>query len=250
MSSTESDPSLAGTKAKWFGTTHWSVVVRAGDPSAPNADIALAKLCETYWYPLYVFTRRLGQSPEDSQDLVQGFFARLLEKNYLRQADQQKGKFRSFLLIAFKRYMANEWYRANRLKRGGGQNVLSLDQESTEHRYLAEPADHMTPDKAFERQWASTLLDQVMSQLEAEHIAAGKKILFGELKAALGGGHRGSYAEIAMRLGTSEGAVKVAVHRIRHRYRELLRVEIANTVSTPEEIDDEIAYLFAALGSR
>jgi RNA polymerase sigma-70 factor (ECF subfamily) len=235
-------------KAGWFGTTHWSVVLLAGQAESSKAESALARLCQTYWYPLYVYVRRLGQSHDDAEDLVQGFFARVLEKNYIKDADREKGKFRSFLLMTLKRFMANEWDRANRLKRGGACQILSLDQENTENRYLAEPAADLPPEKAFERQWATTLLDQVLARLEAELVAVGKARIFEELKPIVSGERsQSSYAEIGLKLGMSEAAIKVTVHRLRQRYRELLRLEIANTVATPEEIDDEIRQLFAAL---
>src|SRR5262249_16884635 len=151
-----SNQAQASEKAEWFVTTHWSVVLQAGKREGAHADAAMAKLCQTYWYPLYVFVRRQGHAPEDAQDLVQAFFARVLEKNYFQDADRQKGKFRSFLLIALKRFMAKEWHRSNRLKRGGGREIVSLNEENTEFRYRAEPADVLTPEKAFERQWAMT----------------------------------------------------------------------------------------------
>jgi RNA polymerase sigma-70 factor (ECF subfamily) len=232
----------------WFQTTHWTQVVMAGRSDSTRAQAALTKLCQTYWYPLYVFVRRQGQSPEDAQDLVQGFFLRLLEKRFLADVDPAKGRFRSFLLIALRRFMANEWDRANRLKRGGGCEIISLDETTTEQRYQAEPADEMTPEKAYARQWAITLLEQVLQRLEAEFTAAGKQALFEELKACLSGDSvKSSYSEIGGRLGMSEAAVKVAVHRLRQRYRELLRLEIGNTVANKEAIDDEIRELFATV---
>ena len=234
----------------WFGTTLWTVVRLAGQPDSPGADPALAKLCQIYWYPLYVFVRRQGQSPDDAQDLVQGFFTRVLEKNYFKDAVREKGKFRSFLLVALKRFMANEWHRANRLKRGGGLEILSLDADNTENRYLAELADEMPPEKAFERQWATTLLEQVMTRLEAEFSANGKANTFAELKILLSGEKsQSSYAEIGRNLGMSEANMKVTMHRLRRRYRELLRLEIANTVDSPEAIDDEIRHLFSAIAN-
>src|SRR5437867_6197716 len=232
----------------WFWTTHWSQVLLARKPDSTQAHEALAKLCQRYWYPLYVFVRRQGQSPEDAQDLVQGFFARLLEKHFLKDADPEKGRFRSFLLIALRRFMANEWDRANRLKRGGGHEVISLDEQDTEARYQTEPADEMSPERAYEHQWAMTILEQVLDRLEGEFLTAGKSRLFGELKVYLSGESvRSSYSEIGSRLGMTVAAVKIAVHRLRQRYRELLRMEIANTVATPEAIEDEIRDLFAAL---
>jgi RNA polymerase sigma-70 factor (ECF subfamily) len=244
------EQNAAGTVVKdaSFATTHWSVVLLAGNPESPQATAALGRLCRAYWYPLYVFVRRQGHTPEDAQDLVQGFFERVLEKNYFQEANREKGKFRSFLLMTLKRFMANEWDRANRLKRGGGHEILSLDAQTTESRYLAERADEMSPEKAFERQWALALLQQVMDRLEAEYVSTAKGKIFAELRVLLSGEKAGhSYAEIGQRLGMSEGAVKVAVHWLRQRYRELLRLEIGRTVDSPEAIDEEARYLFATL---
>jgi RNA polymerase sigma-70 factor (ECF subfamily) len=240
------DAQTAGA-SQWFEATHWSVVVSAGRQESAQAQQALAKLCQTYWYPLYVFARRQGQRPEDAQDLVQGFFAKAIEKNYVADAEREKGRFRSFLLLALKRYMANEWNHANREKRGGGKEIISLDAQNTEMRYKTEPADDMSPEKAYERQWALTLLQQVLDRLGAELHAAGKGRVFEELKVFLNGEKGGSYVEVGVSLGMNEGAVKVAVHRLRMRYRELLKLEIANTVTSPEAIQDEIHNLFAAL---
>ena len=235
----------------WFWTTHWSQVLLAAQTNSTQAHEALTRLCRAYWYPLYVFIRRQGRNPEDAQDLVQGFFAQLLQKRFLKDADPDKGRFRSFLLIALRRYMANEWDRENRLKRGGGCEIVSLDDESTEARYQAEPVDEMSPEKAYERQWAVTLLKQVLARLEADFAAGGKGRLFEELKRHLSGeGGETPYAVIAARLNMTEGAVKVAVHRIRQRYRELLREEIAHTVANEADIDQEIRELFAVVGWR
>jgi RNA polymerase sigma factor (sigma-70 family) len=247
MESSEQTAVATTAKSGGFDATHWSLVRMAGQ-SSPQAEAALGRLCQTYWYPLYVFIRRQGHSPEDAQDLVQGFFAQAVQKRYFQDADRAKGKCRSFLLLALKSYMANEWDRANRLKRGGGQEVLSLDAEQTESRYLAEPADWMSPEKAFERQWAMTLLAQVLKRVEAEFAQAGKGAIFDQLKVCLSGEKSAnSYAEIGAKLGMSVGAVKVAVHRLRHRYREVLREEIASTVDSPEAVEDEIRELFTAL---
>ena len=223
-------------------------MLAAGQHGSPNAQAALEKLCRTYWHTLYVYVRRQGHTPEDAQDLTQAFFARLLEKNYLEAAEPDKGKFRSFLLIVFKRFLANEWDRANREKRGGGQQVISLDAASAETRYRAEPADAMTPETAFERRWALQLLEDVLNRLEKEYVAAGKGKIFEELHVLLTGEKNQSpYAEIAARLRMSEGTLKVTVHRLRRRYRELLRLEVAHTVASPAEIDGEIRHLFAAI---
>jgi RNA polymerase sigma factor (sigma-70 family) len=222
----------------WFHTTHWSAVLSAGQVQSTQAQTALAKLCQTYWYALYVFVRREGQSHENAQDLVQGFFAKAIEKNFVGAADAEKGRFRSFLLLALKRYMANEWDHARREKRGGAVEVISLDAQDTEQRYKGEPAVEMSPGKAFERQWALTLLQLVLGRLSAEFSGPRKTKVFEELKVFLNGEKGGSYAEIGARLGMSESAIKVSVHRLRQRYRELLRLEIANTVNSPEAIDD------------
>lgn len=209
---------------------------------------ALGRLCQTYWYPLYVFIRRQGQSAEDAQDLVQGFFAKALEKNYFNEAVQEKGKFRSFLLLALKRYMANEWDRANCLKRGGGCETIPLDPAETETRYRAEAIDDLNPEKAYDRRWAETLLEQVLRTLQAEYAAAGKARAFEKLQVCLSGEKSDqSHAELGRELGMTEGALRVAVHRLRQRYRELLRSEIAQTVASPVLVDEEIRQLFAAL---
>ena len=214
---------------------------RAGDSRA-----ALEKLCAAYWPPVYAWVRREGHGHEAAQDLTQEFFARLLEKSWLDGVDRERGRFRSWLLASMKHFLANEWDRANRLKRGGGQTVLSLDAQTAEARYALEPADHMTADRIFERRWALTLLEQVLVRLRREFAAAGKGTLFDELKAALTGGKL-DYSEIAARLNLNEGAVRVAVHRLRLRYRDLVRAEIAETVATEDEVDAEVQHLFAAL---
>jgi RNA polymerase sigma-70 factor (ECF subfamily) len=230
-----------------FCTTHWSVVLAAGR-SDSAARAALEKLCQTYWYPLYAFVRRQGHSPHDSEDLVQAFFAQCLEKNYLGAADEAKGRFRSFLLIALKRFLANEWDKARTQKRGGGAPPISLDALTAEQRYALEPAEQLSADRLFERRWALTLLDKVISRLREEQVAAGRNATFELLKDTLTEGGRGTpYAELARRLGTSEGAAKVAVHRLRQRYRELLEAEIANTVASPEEVAEERRYLLSVL---
>jgi RNA polymerase sigma factor (sigma-70 family) len=248
MVSLEDESAENSGKHGWFWTTHWSQVLLARQPDSTQAHEALTKLCQAYWYPLYVFVRRHGHNPEDAQDLVQGYFARLLEKRYLKDADPDKGRFRSYLLMTLSRFMANEWDRANRLKRGGGQEILSLDEADTEHRYQSEPADEMSPERAYKRQWAMTLLEQVLIRLESEFLEADKPRVFAELKVFISG-ERGqsSYFDVGERLGKTEAAVKVAVHRLRARYRELLRMEIANTVASPDAIEDEIRDLFAAV---
>ncbi|MBI2946618.1 MAG: sigma-70 family RNA polymerase sigma factor [Verrucomicrobia bacterium] len=210
---------------------------------------ALEQLCRTYWYPLYAYVRRQGRDPHEAQDLTQEFFARLLAAKSLQLVDRSKGKFRSFLLASLNHFLAKEWNRAHRQKRGGGRVILSLDDDTAEQRYLREPADPMTADKLFERRWALTLLEGALSRLRQEFLDAGKESLFEELKFFISGGRtEEGYAGVTLRLNLTEGAVKVAVHRLRKRYGEILRAEIAQTVSSPEEVEEEIRYLFQILG--
>ena len=231
----------------WFQPTHWSVIFDACQESAQTL-AALSRLCQAYWFPLYSYVRRVGHSPEDAQDLTQSFFARLLEKDYLKAAAPEKGKFRTFLLVALKRFLISEWHRGNRQKRGGEHEIISIDGLDTENRYASEPVEKLTPEKLFDRRWARALLDQVMSVLEAEFSTASKAQVFKELKPLLSGDETElSYRDIAYRLGMSEGTLRVAVHRLRQRYRQLLRAEIGRTVDTPGAIDDEIRELFNAV---
>jgi RNA polymerase sigma-70 factor (ECF subfamily) len=232
-------------RPKNFPTTLWTVVLHAGQDEPAQAQAALAQLCEGYWYPLYSFIRRRGYSPHDAQDLTQAFFAHLLEKRGLGHVDPERGRFRTFLLASLKNFLANDWDKANALKRGGGKTILSLHQESAESRYQLEPSHDLTPDRLFERQWALTLLDQVLAALRDEYHSEGKGALFEELKTALIG-QAGGYADMAARLGQSEGAIKAAVHRMRHRYRELMRARIAETVGEGD-LDDEMRHLLAVL---
>jgi len=233
-----------------FATTRWTLVATAGETSAPGAADALAQLCESYWYPLYAYVRRWGYPADEAQDLTQEFFARLLEKRYLQQADPARGRFRSFLLASLKHFLSNERDRARAQKRGGGVAPLSFDVETAEGRYRREPPDIETPDRVFERRWALTLLDRVLGSLAEEHHRAGKGPFFERVRDLLTEGRADApYAEIAVALGTTEGALKVAVHRLRRRYGELLREAIAETVADPADVDDEIRYLFAALQS-
>jgi RNA polymerase sigma factor (sigma-70 family) len=227
-----------------FTTTHWSVVLTAGQVDSPDAQQALGMLCRTYWYPLYAFARRQGRSAEDAEDLTQGFFARLLEKGSIGQADPARGRFRSFLLASFKNFIAEAHRQASRLKRGGGQSAVSWDAMSAEERYQAEPKDESTAEALYEDRWALTLLETAMERLGAELTAAGRERVFVELKGQLWG-ESGvvSYRELSGRLEMSEGALKVTVHRLRQRFRELLREEVANTVADAGEIDDELRHL-------
>ncbi len=223
------------------------MIVSAGRSHSPEAGRALAVLCENYWFPLYAFVRRAGYSPEDAQDLTQEFFARLLAQRFLTKVDRQKGRFRSFLLAAMKHFLADQWDRAHAQKRGGHQTVISFDSLDAETRYRLEPAQGLTPEKMFEKQWALSLLEQVLSRLHAELVAEGKAALFEALKDTLTGVRSTTYAAIGVELGMTEGAVKVAAHRMRRRYRDLLREEIAQTVASSDEIGDEIRCLLSCL---
>jgi RNA polymerase sigma factor (sigma-70 family) len=236
----------AQSRQGWFVTTHWSVVLATGRDSAPGR-LALERLCQTYWYPLYLYVRRLGHRPHDAEDLVQSFFAQCLAKNYLQAADRQKGRFRSFLLIALKRFLANEWDKVRTQKRGGTVSTISLDGLRAEDRYALEPAKVSDPSRLFDRRWALTLLENVLERLRDEQTIAGRGEAFGVLKDCLGGGGTAPYDELATRLNCSVGAVKVSVHRLRRRYRELLEAEIANTVASPDEIEKERRYLLEVL---
>ena len=244
------EPNATGPAAATaqFLTTHWSVVLAAREPDAPQATAALEKLCRAYWYPLYAYVRRKGYDAHDAQDLTQEFFARLLARNYLNVADRNKGKFRSFLLGSLEHFLAREWTKAHAQKRGGGQTVFSLDEVDAENRYLLEPACELTADRIFDRRWATTLLNQAMARLREECMANHKADLFTKVEGLLSGEKgEASYSEIAVALNMSEGAIKVAVHRLRQRYGELVRDEIAQTVNNPEEVDEELRYLFAVL---
>ena len=242
-------PASGFPPSDWFTTTHWSVVLAAGSSESPTAKEALEQLCETYWYPLYVFVRRLGYSPEDAQDSTQAFFERVLERNYFGQADCDKGRFRAFLLAALKHFLSDQRDRARAAKRGGGHTILSLDAESAEERYRLEPVDSVTPDKLYERRWAYTLLERARTRLREEHASSGKRDLYEQLTALEAAGKTGlTYSEVSERLGLTESGVKAAVRRFRQRYGALLRAEIAQTVATAAEIEEEIRYLMAVIG--
>jgi RNA polymerase sigma-70 factor (ECF subfamily) len=221
-------------------------VLHASREDPEQVQAALTQLCQAYWYPLYSFARRRGYSPHDAEDLIQAFFAQLLNANGLKKVNPELGRFRTFLLASLKNFLANEWDKAHAQKRGGGQTIVSLNIESAESRYQLEPSHDLSPEQHFERQWALTLLDQVLAAMRDEYKADDKGELFDELKAVLIG-QPGSYADMADRLGSSESAIKVAVHRMRHRYRELLRERIAASVGEGD-VEDEIRHLLAVLG--
>jgi len=247
MSSTSTPPPSASDAR--FVTTHWSVVLSARGTDSTRSAAALETLCRTYWYPLYGYMRRQGRSAHDAQDLTQGFFARLLQKDYLQAAAREKGKFRTFLLMTLKRFVANEWDREHALKRGGFAPVVPIGQEVAESRFAAEPSHNLQPDILFDREWARTLLERAMAHLQQEYVASGRAKLFEYVQSCLAREDSAlPYAEIAARLKLTEPAVKMAVYRLRTRYREILREEIAHTVSAPEEIEEEIRQLFCAFG--
>lgn len=247
-SSTASPPGQAGHGCV-FVTTHWSLVLSAGRSDSTRAQNALAQLCQTYWYPLYAYARARGHPREDAQDLTQEFFARLLAHDWVGKADRAKGRFRSFLLTAMKRFMADEWDKARAQKRGGGAPLLPLPFDTAETRWCREPADQLTPEDCFERRWVMTLLKEVLQRLRSEYEQEGNAALFSEINPCLVGERAAlPYAELAGKLNLSESAVKSAVHRLRRRYRKLLRTEIAQTVTAPGEVDEELRHLFAVLG--
>ncbi len=232
----------------WFATTRWSLVLSAAEDDSQVNSEALAALCETYWLPLYTYIRRRGHPAHDAQDLTQEFFAFLLSRQHFARADPNRGRFRSFLLGTLKKFLADQRDKANAQKRGGGQRPLSLDFESGEQRVALDAPSVSDPEKDFARNWALTLLEQTMQRLKDEHLAAGKAELFTAIEPAITGEKAGrSYADIADALSLSEGSVKMAVLRTRRRYGELLREEIAQTVSSPAEIDEEIRRLFGSL---
>ncbi len=223
-------------------------MLRAGTTDSASAAPALEQLCRNYWYPLYAFVRRKGHSPHDAQDLTQAFFARLLEKNYVAQADRERGRFRTFLLAALTHFLADEWDKARRLKRGGGREVISFDAASAEERYRLEPIDQLDAAKLYERRWVTTVFDQVLARLEKEFRDSGKGGLFDQLKGSLLAEEPAlSYAAVGAQLSLTESAVKQAVHRMRRRYGELFREEIAQTVAGPGEVEEELKHLFAVL---
>jgi len=245
--STKTETATSG-RGTWFTTTHWSLILNAQDTSSPVAAAALEKLCRACWYPLYVYVRRQGEDEESAKDLTQGFFTRLLEKRVLAQAQREKGKFRSFLLASLKHYLSDERDKARAQKRGGGQTPVSLDDSTGEERYRLEPVDVMDAEKLFERRWALTPLGQARARLREEYLETGKSSLYERLRVFEGGDKSGpSYAQVASELGLTESGVKSAVFRLRERYRELVREEIANTVDSPGEVDGEIRHLISVI---
>jgi RNA polymerase sigma-70 factor (ECF subfamily) len=243
-------PFLGPGKAAAFSTTSWSVVLTAGQNDLAGTAAALEQLCRKYWYPIYAFVRRRGSDSHEAEDLTQGFFAHLLEMDTLAKVDRQKGKFRTFLLSALTKYLSNEWDKRQTLKRGGRRQIISLDEAAAEEFYKLEPVEPSSPESLFDRRWAVTLVNGVLAQLQEEYRAAGKAGLLAQLEPGLTQeAAPGRYADWAATLGLSEGAVRVALHRLRRRYGELLRGEISQTVASPAEVDEEIRHLFAAISA-
>ena len=231
-----------------FATTRWSMVVAAGGLESPAAQDALAALCQAYWPPLYAYARRRGHSREEAQDLAQEFFCRLLEKNYVQRADKARGRFRSFLLTAFKHFMANEWDRARAKKRGGGAYIISYDFATAEAHWLQEAADQDTPETSYEKQWALRVLDEALVRLRQAYQDAGKERLLDRLEMCLTGIPPGmSHKELASSLGMSEGATRTAVHRLRKKYQATLRLTVAETLTDPGSVDDELRHLIEVI---
>ena len=231
-----------------FVTTRWTVVLNAGRKSSPQSDRALGELCQTYWYPLYAYVRRKGKTKEDAEDLVQAFFEKFLEKNYLEGLSAERGKFRAFLLASLKHFLANEWDKSQRQKRGGGGTHLSLDWQSADARFHLDPPDPSSLDRTFDREWALALLERVITRLREECVRDGKVTLFEQAKGYLMVGEQAiPYADAAQKLKMDEGAVRVAVHRLRKRYRALLRDEITQTLHDPAQVEEELRSLQAAL---
>ncbi len=252
MSGMESNDQKAAPPRQYdvFATTQWSVVLSAGRNSSPDSKRALAYLCESYWYPLYVYVRRRVNNVDDAQDLTQAFFVHLLEMGTVARADRTRGRFRAFLITAFKNFLANEWQKARAEKRGGHKLRLSIDLDAGESKYQIEPAHELTPEKLFERRWVTTLLDQVLDRLRSELEEAGKANHFEHLKEGLTGDSEAiDYRQAAAALGITPTAAKQAAYRLRKRYRQLFREEVARTVADESEIDEEIGRLLVTLGN-
>jgi len=231
-----------------FPQTRWSVVLAARDSNEQQATGALDELCRAYWFPLYVYVRKRGVSPEDAEDVTQGYFAALIDRGYLTQVDRERGKLRSFLLTTLKHYLADEWSKASALKRGHGQRPVSIDAANAEERYAMEPVDEASPDRLFDRRWALTLLDNVLTALRADYASAGQERMFDGLKKFLAWNSASeAYRETAAELGMKENAVRVAVFRLRRRYGDLLRDQVADTVTSPDEVPAELEQLLSLM---
>jgi len=226
-----------------FATTRWSLIVAAGDPKSPQARSALSALCEIYWFPVYAFIRRTGASPDDARDLTQAFFARVLEKGYFGEARQERGRFRSFLLTSVRHFLSNERDAARAQKRGGGADHLSLEYDDGERRYLLEPADQLTPEHVYERRWALTVLDRAMARLGERYADPDRQKVFAALRPLLVGREEGGHAAAAAALGATDGALRVALHRLRGHFASCLREVVAETVDANDDVDEELQEL-------
>lgn len=247
LASANSEDAAAGDAA--FHTTHWSLVLEAAQSDSRRSVAALESLSRAYWYPLYAFVRRRGHGPEDAQDITQEFFARLLRLNSLRDVAREKGKFRTFLIVSLNHFLSDAWDKSRAIKRGGGQTVLSLDDAEAEHRYAAELTDGLSPEKLFDRRWALTVLNNALTRLAAEFAAAGKADQFAALKQFLSSeAAPGVYERLAPRLNMTPRAAGTAVYRLRQRYAELVRAEVADTVARPADVEAELNYLFEVAG--
>jgi RNA polymerase sigma-70 factor (ECF subfamily) len=247
VSSNEPTDRTGAAAGRWFPTTHWSLVMAAGHASSTQSQEALEKLCRVYWPALYAYVRRQGHGPQDSEDLTQEFFARFLEKDYLKRADRERGKFRTFLLTSLKHFLVNEWKKNQAVKRGAGL-VVACDFHAAEAGYAAAGSAALNPEELFERRWAEAMLEQAVSRLRKEYSAFGKLAVFDALKdMLLGERSEIPYAELAGQLNMSEGAIKVAVHRLRHRYQEVLHAEVAQTVESPTEVEAELRHIVTVL---
>jgi RNA polymerase sigma-70 factor (ECF subfamily) len=233
---------MEGRRAR-FVTTRWSLVVATRDAGSADATAALTTLCQAYWFPVYAFIRRSGRSEDAARDLTQGFFVQVLEKNYFKDANQARGRFRSFLLAAVTHFIANEYKAAHALKRGGGAEHLSIDTTDEERRFRYEPADADSPDRIYERRWAQAVLDQTMARVAAHYAESGRSEWFAQMRPSIAGDDAVAQSELASQLDVTEGALRVAIHRLRKRFRETLREVIAETVDAPELVEDELRHL-------
>lgn len=239
---------MSSNASSSFATTHWSVVFAAGDANSPQARAALESLCRSYWYPLYAYVRRRGRNAHDAQDLTQAFFLQLLDHGYLSHADPRKGRFRTFLLVALNRFLTNEWNHERALKRGGAFSFLSWDECKAEERYAAEPFARDSAELLFEQRWALTVVERAMNRLQQEFAAGDKKELFENLKGVLTGDATSEpYATLAQRFQMTEAAIKMTAMRMRRRFGEILREEVANTLTNPTDLSDELRHLLAVL---
>jgi DNA-directed RNA polymerase specialized sigma24 family protein len=240
---------MADPVPRRLATTRWTLIRAARVPGSPEADAALASLCEIYWYPVYAFIRRSGSSPDDARDLTQAFFTRVIEKNYFGDAREERGRFRSFLLTAVRHFLSNERDAAHALKRGGGQLPISLQMDDGERVYAIEPVEHETPERTYERKWAHEVMAQAMKAVESRYAASDRRPVFLALRPFLTGDNPGSFGDLATTLGTTEGALRVAAHRLRQQFASALRETIAETVERSEDVDDELRHLLGAVSS-